>query len=562
MSGTDSRAKGARLVSVTNAVVAVGLVVALAGVAVVVRPPAPPGIAEFAPQASKPITKAPLSQGAASGPGPGACTDGQSCLGTPTPRPAPSAVIGSKGTRAGVPSALQCFEWSDGSVTQTEDPQSPPCVASWPGAEAGNGGSTSRGVTGSEILVAADEFWSTNGKRTAQALVRHFNSRYMLYGRKIRLVFPHYGGDTAGFASELRRAAAAAYVSARPFAAAGFTDDQNTSEFIDYLTRHHVVTAMATAGDASTDFLRARTPYAWTYGQALDQVEANLAEMVCHSLPARARATYGGTTAALPRKFAVLVAEKQPDLTWLRDGLASCGVTAKVFTVPSDRDPAVQANKLPEQTQLMLQVKAGDYTSLVYIGIAGHAPMQAADNAGYQPEWISAGIGELGNYPDAVWQQQPVTQTRHLLGLGTANKPLQPADDAAQAICQQQGCISRRRDILLGYYQPLLLLASGIQAAGPRLTPESFAAGLRSLAFPNPSLEGTRLFGVGRVGFGDQSRSMMRDFGAFAWDLGATTRIPASRGRTGASCLLLRGARWQLGSWPRDLDFTKTKPCY
>ena len=47
-----------------NAGVSVTLVLLLAFVALVVKPPAPPGIAEFAPQASKPITKAPNSQSA------------------------------------------------------------------------------------------------------------------------------------------------------------------------------------------------------------------------------------------------------------------------------------------------------------------------------------------------------------------------------------------------------------------------------------------------------------------------------------------------------------------
>ena len=37
--------------------------------------------------------------------------------------------------------------WPDGKVTQTFDPQSPACIASWPEAAKGNGGATTRGVS-------------------------------------------------------------------------------------------------------------------------------------------------------------------------------------------------------------------------------------------------------------------------------------------------------------------------------------------------------------------------------------------------------------------------------
>jgi hypothetical protein len=555
-------ASSARVVSATNAAVAATLVAVLAGVALVVKPPAPPGIAEFAPQATKPITKAPSGQGSGAGAGSGACAVGQSCAPSPLPSPTAPGQAGSSSGRIGVPSALQCFSWPDGSVTQTEDPQSPPCVASWDGGGRGNGGATSQGVTASEIVIAADEYWSAGGKRTAETLARYINNRFMLYGRRIRVIFPHYGGDTAGSTAELDRAAAAAYAAAHPFGAAGFFEAQHTSGFVDQLTRHHVVTAMETAGDVSTPFLLARSPYAWTYGQAIDQIEDNLAEMICRSLPANGQATYGGTTLGMRRKFAILVAEHQPELRRLKNGLAACGADGTVFTVPTDRD-ITQTNKLPQQTQLMLQLKSDGYTSLIYFGLGGFAPMRAADNASYQPEWIASGFGELGNYPDIAWESMPPSQTRHLIGLGTANKPLRPIDDPGLSICQNQACDSRP-SVVLGYYRPLLLLAAGIQAAGPRLTPESFAAGLRALAFPNPSLNGSELYGVGRVGFSDRSRSMMRDFGAFAWNQLAASRSArgSGAGQSGASCLLLQGRRWALGTWPRNLDFTKTTPCY
>src|SRR4051812_13036236 len=76
-----------------NAIVAVTVLALVAVLALVVKPPAPPGIAAFAPQATKPITKAPLGQAAESGEGEGQCAAGQVCAGpSASPSPSPSAL--------------------------------------------------------------------------------------------------------------------------------------------------------------------------------------------------------------------------------------------------------------------------------------------------------------------------------------------------------------------------------------------------------------------------------------------------------------------------------------
>src|SRR5688572_21324032 len=168
-----------------NAVIAVTVLALVAVLALVVKPPAPPGIAAFAPQASKPITKAPLGQSAQSGEGAGECAEGQVCTG-PSSSPSASAtsVLPSTGpslppmTR-GVPSALQCYTWPSGAVTQTFDPQSPPCIATWDDRK-GNGGATSPGVTATEVRVAfpmhSNASWSTWPR--LQPIVDFFNTRF------------------------------------------------------------------------------------------------------------------------------------------------------------------------------------------------------------------------------------------------------------------------------------------------------------------------------------------------------------------------------------------------
>src|SRR5687767_10880166 len=215
-----------------NAVVAVTVLALVAVLALVVKPPAPPGIAAFAPQAAKPITKAPLGQSAELGTGEGQCADGQVCTG-PSTSPAPSAsALPSVGPSLpsearGVPSALQCYTWPDGTVTQTFDPQSPPCIASWDDTK-GNGGVTSPGVTATEIQVALPTA-SVSSWPTVSPIVDFFNTRFQLYGRKIRIVpFPSQQAEKQSQGTfndpTAQRADASAISQLKVFATTDFVD--------------------------------------------------------------------------------------------------------------------------------------------------------------------------------------------------------------------------------------------------------------------------------------------------------------------------------------------------
>src|SRR4051812_1586119 len=104
-----SHAGRGRGVTALNRARALALVALLAVVALVVKPPAPPGIAEFAPQAAKPITKAPPGQAAAHGVGVGSCAAGQLCATAP-PIVASARAVPTTAAAQGVPSALQCYE--------------------------------------------------------------------------------------------------------------------------------------------------------------------------------------------------------------------------------------------------------------------------------------------------------------------------------------------------------------------------------------------------------------------------------------------------------------------
>src|SRR5439155_5467201 len=103
------------------------------------------------------------------------------------------------------------------------------------------------------------------------------------------------------------------------------------------------------------------------------------------------------------------------------------------------------------------------------------------------------------------------------------------------------------------FYRELLLLASGVQMAGPRLTPATFAAGLHRTRFPNPS----HPIMAGAVGFGDDF-SMTDDATQLWWS--SSQPGPYNEG-VGAWCYVDGGARYRSGTWPAGSAGLFRPPC-
>jgi hypothetical protein len=104
-------------------------------------------------------------------------------------------------------------------------------------------------------------------------------------------------------------------------------------------------------------------------------------------------------------------------------------------------------------------------------------------------------------------------------------------------------------------YRDLLLIMSGLQMAGPHLTPQSFGAGLERAAFPNPD---TPIF-AGHVGFAGATYSMTID-GAEFW-YSASDASPYTPSSGGAICYVGGGVRHSAGHWPQGGDPFFQEPC-
>lgn len=561
-SSEASRRKQAHSAGVLHAGLLTALVLVIATVALVSRPASPPTIAEFAPQAIENIKDAPSSQSSRFGEGgEGDCVDALAAdCKSPEEKAkeaASTTTTFAKDNVVEVPRVKQCIGEPP---RQIEDPQSPPCVPYWKGD---NGGATWQGVTATEVKVV----WPTKlGYANIERFTNFFNSRFQFYGR--RLVVEEMGasggffggGDTASQISdavkvdeELRAFAALSYP-------VGYGE---TRDFYNELARRQVVTVDSTTNtrtERETYDHKDYEGYQWGYAASLDKLERNLATWICKSLvdkpPAHAGPAFQGSPGSPPanRKFGLAVQSKnsyKADTASLLEGLSRCGI-----------DPLVQVRNMDDTStnpsaNMVSKFQSEDVSTLICIcnNPTYGELMRAADPAGYKPEFLL--FGGLGQTDDANvgHQHYPASALPHVFGIEGFNKIL-PVTDSPWFWALKEADPSVQASSFGGYslgytlehheaYAQMLLLASGIQMAGPNLTPESFKKGLMEAEFPNPGA-GAAPYYQARVGFGPGNHTMIQDVALVWYD---RQRKSDTLGVPGTLCYVDKGRRWSLTSW-------------
>ena len=499
------------LVNAALSAVIVGLV---AGVSVIRQPAAPPTISEFAPANPGRVTAEPSDQAA-----------------RPGESPRHSGPLLRPQGKAGVPSALQCWSWPDGSTTQTFDRQSPPCIASWD-VETGNGGATTVGVSRGEIRIGVP----AESVSAWQPFAAFVSSHYQLYGRRLTLVALGVHDLTA---AESQRAAGSAAAERRLFAA---LDDPGAGAatpdlgvYLDTLAAKRVIGVLTSDAQLSTTALAAQAPFAWSRQPAMDTVQAVLATTVCRELTGH-RARFSRQTSGQDRRFAVLVPASKAnggtafDTDALQSGLDRCHVAARVI----EYDPAA-----PDRIEATVaQAKRDGVTTFIPFGSArtlADAVMPAALRVGSRPEWLLPGLASQRS--TQAWAQAPAAEREGLFGLATWAVGLSsgrlPAVQALNEVAPRATLDASGQAV----YDGLTLLAAGIQLAGPHLTAESFAHGLETTAFANPGA-GQAPDHQARVGFTDRDHAMLDDVAKVWW-------------HDDSFCFVGGGRRWALD----ELDY-------
>jgi hypothetical protein len=434
------------------------------------------------------------------------------------------------------------------------DPYSPPCYA----FSGGNGGATSKGVSGNEILVAvrqlegpsaAEIFASISGQQvndspesaanTIQALADYFSSRFQLYGRKIKIVF--FKGDGSG-ADELlgggkEKALSDATKSAKEIGA--FADLSGiTIPYADALARQGVVNFGSPY--PSAQWFTARRPYSWSLFPDGTNASKSSAASVLVRAPAGSNAQYGGASVnGRPRVYAIVApenAEYQESVNGAIDALRKGGINP-VLNLKYKLDISSMPN---QASNIIAQLKDAGVTSVLcacdpVMLALGMTPK--ANEQNYEPEWLTSGLAFVDQ--DIVAQLIDTRQWQHAFGIAynaesepqgrsfpyAAYKQIRPNDEPAFGV----------EEI---YYQ-MYLLAIGLQMAGPNLTPASFEAGM--FAYPG---------GVGPRGswhFGPNDYTPTDDFREIWWD---PNRISGQNNKAGAWVQLNGGRRFTYANPP------------
>ena len=513
----------------------------------------PPTIAEFAPSALDQIKDAPPRQGSDVGSG----ENGEGEGGTASPSATPSATASA--TPSGpppveVPRVHTCV---GDPPRQIEDPQSPPCVPYWQGD---NGGATTFGVTRDEIRVAAPYGTAFTGDPTPvyQAITSFFNQKFEFYGRKLRLITYPATGDNFALPVPPDMIADATKVATeiKAFANLGYPDRKGSEQvFYDELARRKVlgVVGRDTAVGTETRF-RARHPYQWSRGTTVDTQLRNYGQFACNVLNGGAPKYAGGVWPWVPqpttRKFGVVITVntdgQSVDEAPLKNALRACDVEPYVLRMPQSQGDTSTADARNQ----VLQLVDNEVTSaMCFCDINSIWDlMKASDVEGYQPEWL------LGTYINAdidnSFSTISPTQSDHVIGI-TYTDHLQPIQDSFWYTAVRTGNPNLPPPTNAGamaFYQDMLLLASGIQMAGPNLTPQTFADALHRTVFPNPGAGAAPWFQA-RVGFPNGGHAMRLDAAMYWYDRGGQGRFdPTIPGRI---CYVYGGRRYATDRWPR-----------
>jgi hypothetical protein len=526
--------------------------------------PPPPPVAEYAPEAVQALKDAPPEQSAENGLTAGSET-GNDTAGKEQEQE--QALPGASTTTTTEKEKLppnservrRCAPNPDGSLRQTEDPQSPPCVPFW---EGDNGGRIGKGVTENEI-----RFVIPNGTDDAiqDKLIAYFNRRFEFYGRKLAKQGAGCFGGTPADAQSLAIDVAKNDV----FGSLAFCDIKGpTSAYYDELARRGVVSVDMQPSNRVEKELADFHPYEWSYLPTFDKGSRHLGELAC-SLNGGAAEHAGPEYATTPRKWGLFYNTYKnapsPDLTAIRAAFASCGIEVVEQSVTIAQDGGTGGQGVDQETTTQVQnglfaMHNADVTSVIalthtettkqiYAGLEGQS---------YQPEVLVSTY--LFNDEDLFIGAQPKGQSAHTYGISVWNKPVRVADEFWYQAVQE---IAPGFDFPFkpfsyfgarNVYAGMMMLAAGIQMAGPHLTPESFAAGLQRAKWGNPPHRNN----PGKVTVSPGTHSYIEDAAIIWWD---PTLASDEYGTNGGFCYIDHGKRRRLGGYGKGDPGLFTTAC-
>jgi hypothetical protein len=472
-----------------------------------------------------------------------------------------SATAASGGPRAGsgAPLTAAAGPCADRRVQVVGDPYSPPCVA-W-AASSDNGGATYSGVTKDTIKISfrqpveeisdlfgvvrqlagdkADKvpsFTTADVERTIGDYVTYFNRNFQFYGRKLELVnWQGKGSILNEFQGAGQEAAQADAIRAAKELKVFADISALTQPYADSLTRQGVLNVGAPY--LSQQWFAAHAPYSWSPNPDCTSLMHSVAQYLNRRVFGYPAGHAGPGLLDKPRKVGV-IAPDNPEYQQCTDSgvrimnAAGNKVTRYSYTLDLSRF-SDQANNLAAK------VKADGITTVVLLTdpLVPLLMSSRLSQQQYYPEWVECGTA-LIDY-DELGQLYDPAQWKHAFGISELGQQQPQGASFAYAAAKS---VDPNHEPIFGaeyFYNLMYVLATGIQTAGPHLTPQSFQTGMR--AYPG---------GTGHQGtwaYPDGTWTPERDAREIWWDPEATSVANHAPGRWNSTETRYRPDAWPTG---------------
>ena len=413
------------------------------------------------------------------------------------------------------PATYQCV-----AGRQTEDPLSPTCVPFYQGD---NGGSTYQGVSAKEVRVVIyhEPYGTLNTSQgtstppyntivdtdlpakpnehpdvtTARGWSKFFGTRYAAYNRHVHIYvqFGSYDSSSRTSAGTQAQDAALAYAKLKPFAIINLSGFGNGAFYNNYMSQHSVMIFGSVTARSAKSFDEF-PGLQWGYLPPYEYSAAQYANAVCNTVKDKPTAGVGPNSTTVsnnqPRKYG-LYYTTDPAFEGLGDAAKlardlmrkQCGLEVTIEQTYATNSYSVDNGTTPRSaTNVALAFQQKGVTTILWpfgyeVKLSG-----ALKSLNYLPEIIVGDDNQQastqgGSFQDQVaWAQAmivsnvtyvPRTQERICYVEYRTVDQNSPQSDVGSFAC--------------GVYNDLRQMYTGIQVAGPNLTPKSVDQGFHAI---------------------------------------------------------------------------------
>ena len=418
------------------------------------------------------------------------------------------ALPGGKGAR---PSTKRCV---GNPPKQTGDPLAPPCVAYYAGD---NGGATYPGVTPDEIRVVVysnggyysigtskgQELQPTSGiidmdkppegeehtqTRAVRALSRFFNERFQTYNRHVHVWM--YWSVANPSAERLRADAMDIYNKLKPFAVLPVAG-VDPAPMVDPLGRRGVMVIGSSTGRPAS-FYEKYPGLLWGYLPSIEKQAEVFASWVCKKVVGRPVSFSGNADdMGKPRVLGLMYTSdsRYPGLTAfameVERRVEACGGSFREKRATPYAGLTVQADQSDDYpVENMSAFVAAGVTTVIWAQGYETRQSRAAASLNYRPEWFTAGDGDLEGWQTNQYQEQSVWRYAWTVSNVVMEGPAE-GTPCVQAILEADpefgGNDAEWVCAFYSYYVDMRQLFTGIQVAGPKLSPASMDKGYHAI---------------------------------------------------------------------------------